>query len=406
MIEPASGAGGGGGPRYRQLAEHIRQQILAGQLQPGDRVPSARQLMREAGIALATATRVLETLRRQGLVAPVVGRGTMVVAQPEAPASPPGPPASLPSAAPAERQPASAAAHQRPARTGAAAGTTAGAADRGRAGPAERGPVGPTERGQSGATERGPVGPTERGRVGATEQGRVGAAVEGQGELRLERIVGTAIAIADAEGLGALSMRRLATALEAAAMSLYRHVASKDELVLLMADAVLAEDPFPSRPPAGWRARLALVAWRQWSIYRRHPWLAHVLSITRPQLLPNGVAHTEWMLRSLSGLGLEPTVMLHMAVCLVNYVRGTAVNFETQVQDELATGLSDDQWLAEQDAAFRRLFATGRYPTLAGMVTSPGVELDLDSLFGFGLERLLDGYVLLVQQAGPLVEPG
>ena len=236
------------------------------------------------------------------------------------------------------------------------------------------------------------------------DRARTGAAAEG--ELSLERIVATAITIADAEGLGALSMRRLATALATAAMSLYRHVSSKDELVLLMADAVLAEDPFPARSPAGWRRRLELVAWRQWSIYRRHPWLAHVLSITRPQLLPNGVAHTEWILRSLSGLGLEPTVMLHLAVCLVNYVRGTAVNFETQIQDEHATGLNDDQWLAEQDAAFRRLFATGRYPTLAGVVTTPGVELDLDSLFGFGLERLLDGYVLLVQQAGPLVEPG
>jgi DNA-binding transcriptional regulator YhcF (GntR family) len=127
---------------------------------------------------------------------------------------------------------------------------------------------------------------------------------EGDPDLTRERIVAAAIRVADAEGLAQLSMRRIATELGTAPMSLYRHVSGKDELLVSMMDSVLGEDPLPARPPKGWRARLELSSRLQWQGFRRHPWLAPALSITRPQLIPNGMRHTEWALRAVDGLGL------------------------------------------------------------------------------------------------------
>jgi hypothetical protein len=189
-------------------------------------------------------------------------------------------------------------------------------------------------------------------------------------------------------------------------MSLYRHARSKDDLVLMMADAVLGEEPLPDARPPGWRARLELAARHQWATYRRHPWLAHAISITRPQLLPDGMAHTEWMLRAVDGLGLDADTMLHAAVTLIGYVRGIAMNFEAQAQAEQDTGVTDEQWMEAHDSMFRAVLASGRYPTLSRVAAQPAVELDLDTLFEFGLQRLLDGYATLIHDdAGPPHSP-
>ena len=216
-------------------------------------------------------------------------------------------------------------------------------------------------------------------------------------EFTPAHLVRTAIEMADAEGLALLSMRRLAAELGVATMSLYRHVHSKDELVLMMADAALGEDALPEQPAVGWRAQLEVAARLQWVIYRRHPWLAQVLSMTRPQLLPNGIAHTEWTLRALDGLGLDANTMLHAAVTLIGYVRGTAMNFEAQAQAEQDTGMTDEQWMTAQEPTFAALFAARQYQTLSNITAQPDVALDLDTLFEFGLQRLLDGYAALIR---------
>jgi 2-polyprenyl-6-methoxyphenol hydroxylase-like FAD-dependent oxidoreductase len=92
---------------------------------------------------------------------------------------------------------------------------------------------------------------------------------EGDPGLTRERIVAAAIRVADAEGLAQLSMRRIATELSAAPMSLYRHVNGKDELLVSMMDSVLGEDPLPARPPKGWRAQLELSSRMQLAYDRR-----------------------------------------------------------------------------------------------------------------------------------------
>jgi DNA-binding transcriptional regulator YhcF (GntR family) len=209
--------------------------------------------------------------------------------------------------------------------------------------------------------------------------------------LSKERIVAAALAIADSEGLAAVSMRRVAHELGVATMSLYRYVPGKDDLVMLIADAAFAEDKLPATPPYGWRARLEVVARLQWKIYHKHPWLAGAMSITRPQLVPNGMAHTEWTLQAIDGLGLSPEMSLVVAVTVIGYVRGVAVSLEMETQAEQDTGLSNDAYMAAQEAQFRAVFAGGAFPTLARMSVQPEIDLRLDTLFEFGLARLLDG---------------
>ena len=123
------------------------------------------------------------------------------------------------------------------------------------------------------------------------------------GDLSRDRVLAAAIAIADAEGLAALTMRRVAADLGVATMSLYRHVPGKDELVLLMTDAVFGEDPLPQRAPVNWRDRLEMASRRMWAVFRRHPWAAEALSLTRPQVLPNLMSYSEWSLSALRDIG-------------------------------------------------------------------------------------------------------
>lgn len=298
-------------PPYRRIADEIRARITDGQLRPGDRVPSARGITREWGVALATATKVLATLNAEGVTRPLPGQGTVVT---------------------------------------------------------------------------GPAVPAQPAAVAT----RAARRHEGDPDLTRMRIVAAAIRVADAEGLAQLSMRRIATELGAAPMSLYRHVNGKDELLMSMMDSVFGEDPLPARPPKGWRARLELSSRLEWQAFRRHPWLAPALSMTRPQLIPNGMRHTEWALRALDGLGLTIQEMMYAHTTLFGHVRGLAFNLESEAQAEQDSGLTSDEWMQTQEHGFRVIADAGDFPLLTRLVNSD-MEFDLDELFEFGLGRLLDG---------------
>lgn len=224
---------------------------------------------------------------------------------------------------------------------------------------------------------------------------------------RLDPIVQAAIEIADAEGLAALSMRGVAGKLGVATMSLYRHVESKEDLVLRMTDAVFAEATLPAVPPEGWRARLTLSARLQWQVYRRHPWLAHLVSITRPLPLRNLIAHGDWALAAVDGLGLDAATMLHVHVTLFSYVRGIAINIEWENEAEATSGLTEEEWMAEHSPALDELAASGDFPTFARVIgaLSDNYDLDLDLLFEFGLTPLLDGLAPLLAGSARGVAP-
>jgi AcrR family transcriptional regulator len=212
-----------------------------------------------------------------------------------------------------------------------------------------------------------------------------------------DRVVRTAIAIADAEGLTGLSMRRLAAELGIPTMSVYRHVADKEELVLLMMDEVLGDTPPPAMSPAtdGWRACLEALARLQWQMYRRHKWLAQAISFTRPLLAPNAMAHTEWAMRALDAYGMDPSLQFVAAAMVANYVRGTAVNLEEEAQAEQETGMDDAAWLRARWDQLDAVLATGRLPMIARFIASDE-PFDHDRLLVFGLQRILDGLEPLV----------
>jgi AcrR family transcriptional regulator len=334
-----------GTPPYARIAAELRGRIERGELVPGQRVPSTREITARWGVAMATATRVLATLRHDGLVHPVPGVGTVVSERPTA--RPPRSPAPVPGR-PAANRPA---------------GTRPAAAE-----PAANRPA--TDRP---ATDRGPGG--------------------------AERIVAAAIKVADAEGLAALSMRRVAAELGAAPMSLYRHVTDKDELLLQMMNTVFAQARLPDGTaadrPEGWRARLELAARTMWAGFRRHPWLASALSMTRPQMLPAALPYTEWGLAALDGLGLDLDTMFTAHLTLLNYVRGIAINLETEAEAEAATGLNNEEWLDTQAPRLEFMVAVSDYPMFQRLITET-YDFSLDRLFEFGLQRLLDGLATLI----------
>lgn len=306
-----------GDPPYLRIVAAIRRRIADGELAPGDRVPSTRQIAREWGVALATATKALATLRLEGVVEARPRIGTVV------------------------------------------AGTA---------------PVAPARRRPS------PVPDPEQ-------------------ELSLDRIVRTAIDIADTEGLSALSMRGVAARLGVAAMSTYRYVPSKDDLILLMADTAFGEESYPANAPEGWRSRIELGARTLWAVYHKHPWLAQIGSLTRPLLVPNLMVHGEWALRALDGHGLDPTQLFDIHVLLYSHVQGLAVHLEMEAHAEAATGQSEDQWMDSRAPALRELVESGRFPNFTKVVGAfeDGYDLRLDALFELGLKALLDGLTSIVE---------
>lgn len=218
-------------------------------------------------------------------------------------------------------------------------------------------------------------------------------------DLTRAKIVATAIAIADAEGLAAVSLRGVAVRLDAPVTSFYRHIKGKDALLWAMTDAALGEVDLPARPPRGWRAQLELAARSQWSGLKRHPWMARTMSITRPMPLANAIAYAEWVLRALGGLGLDAALRLRLHIVLHAFVQGMAVNLETEADAASETGMSDSDWMDTQLGDFTALAETGRYPAFADVLQEldASFELDLDGLFELGLRAVLDGFERVIQ---------
>ncbi len=221
--------------------------------------------------------------------------------------------------------------------------------------------------------------------------------------LDVDRIVSAAVQIADAEGLAAVSMRRVAADLRAAAMTLYGHVPGKGELADLMLDAVLRElYPDEQVVTAGaWRARLKTVAQANWDFFLRHPWAAHPAT-GRPPLGPALMRKYELELRAVDGLGLSE-LQMDLLVTLINgFVRGTVSGVQEKADAERVTGISEDQWRAATEPYVAQVFDAARFPTAARVGPIAGERLDAHDpqrSFEFGLERLLDGVGVLILEA-------
>ncbi|ASW54580.1 TetR/AcrR family transcriptional regulator [Plantactinospora sp. KBS50] len=229
--------------------------------------------------------------------------------------------------------------------------------------------------------------------------------------LSLDRIVRAAIGVAEADGLGAVSMGRVARELGAGTMALYRYVGAKGELLELMTDAAFGPPPqLPtgpgtgpgSEPAAGSDWRSALDRWTRAVLdsYRRHPWLRHV-PMESPPILPNQLRWLEGALAVTRDTGLTGPERLSTAMLLAGYVRYWAqVTLDIAAAAD-ASGVSPDEAMAAYGRRLARLLDADRFPQLHGLVA--GGELqdegeDPEADFTFGLDRILDGVAALIDR--------
>ncbi|MFE0022459.1 TetR/AcrR family transcriptional regulator [Amycolatopsis sp. NPDC059021] len=207
----------------------------------------------------------------------------------------------------------------------------------------------------------------------------------------LADIAGTGVRVADADGLDAVSMRRIAAELGSGTTSLYRYVSSKDDILDLMYDAVLGEEELP--PPRGyWPADLTAIAHRMRGLMIRHPWMTALAG--RPSVGPNGLYATERALRAVDGLGLSIDEMVVLIEALEAYVLGYVTR---ELADRAATrrsGRDWDQWMAAHARYGRTIIDGGRFPLVARAwldAREPHARDRQERGFRHGLERLLDG---------------
>jgi len=219
---------------------------------------------------------------------------------------------------------------------------------------------------------------------GLREAGRRGP----KPSLRREAIVDAAIEIADAEGLAAVSMARVAEQVGASTMALYRYVANKDELLLLMSDAGV-DGPPPLPTGGSWREGLTAWARAVRRVWMSRPWLLQI-PVTGPPAGPNNMAWLEAGLATLAGTGLSGAERFDAVQVVTTYLRGEAwLNL-----DLIAASTSDpDSYALDYGGAFARLLDPDRFPELAAIVGAGpfGEPGPLEEHHDTGLQILLDG---------------
>jgi AcrR family transcriptional regulator len=209
-----------------------------------------------------------------------------------------------------------------------------------------------------------------------------------------DQLAEAALHIADSEGFDALSMRRLAIELGAGTMTLYHYVRTKDELLALLHDRVMAEVALPEGDslPGNWRDAMAVIARRSRDAFLRHPWVMDIPDDA--PVGPNGVRHFDQTMEALSSLDLELEEKLDIAVLVDDYVLGHCLRHRNppaparpEVGEQLYTYLHD-------------LISNGRYPGIAGFVERLGFRPTWNRLqssitdegrFDRNLEHVFDG---------------
>jgi len=204
--------------------------------------------------------------------------------------------------------------------------------------------------------------------------------------LSLERIADTAIGIADAEGLAAVSMQRVAAEFGFTKMSLYRYLPGKAELVALMVERAIGEPPEVGT--GDWRAALQQWAQRLLAGYLRHPWVLEATVGPRP-IGPNELDWMERAVAAMAGTGLTGSERLDAIAVLAGHARMIA-------QQAAAADRPEAQLLAQITDLLRE--HGDRFPALAATMTSAATEGPQDQAFTFGLARILDGLQLLIAQ--------
>src|SRR5580704_7615004 len=192
--------------------------------------------------------------------------------------------------------------------------------------------------------------------------------------LSREKIAIAALAIADAEGFSAVSMRRVAQELAVGTMSLYHYVKTKDDLMAVMDDALMSEALLPSIPE-GWQQALTEIATRTHALFLRHPWALSAMLTAPPGL--NAMRHMEQCLQALAKTKMTSQQKLTLLAMVDDFVFGHALR-------EAADDTEIDREFAEEQ------MATGAFPQLAAMFGHGRTPAQTDR-FQIGLRVLLEG---------------
>ena len=209
-----------------------------------------------------------------------------------------------------------------------------------------------------------------------------------------QQIAEAALRIADAEGVEALSMRRVAAELGAGTMTLYYYVPTKHDLMTLVDEAIMGEVLVPDEVlRAGWRTALAEIARRSRAAWRRHPWATAFMHDAR--IGPNGLRHFEQSIAALAGLPLSPEERLEVVWLVDDYVVGYSLREGAAQRDEGGAG-AVAAYVDEQ-------VVTGAFPHTRALLGPEGAAAFLrrrmargndDDRFEWGLARVLDGIAL------------
>jgi len=211
-----------------------------------------------------------------------------------------------------------------------------------------------------------------------------------------EQIAAAALAVADKEGIDAVSMRRVANELDAGTMTLYHYVRTKDELLTLMDDAIMGELVIPDdEMPSNWREALSALARRTRDIFERHPWSLYPIGEAR--IGPNGMRHVEQSMAAVAELKLDLAASFEISGLVDEYVFGYAMRRRQPTPEDPE---AHERWLEQITGYIEDELATGDYPQLAALMPEGGLVAVWEQLQGAeaaeerferGLTRLLDG---------------
>jgi AcrR family transcriptional regulator len=216
--------------------------------------------------------------------------------------------------------------------------------------------------------------------------------------LSRAEIVSTAIAVADAEGPDAISMRRIARELGAGAMSLYWYLGSKEELLDLMVESIEAEIE-PPEPSGDWRADLRTFAGRTRAAMSRHRWALEFIG-GRPPSGPADARNLERLLGLFDGLAADDArLTMDILGTVATYVLGAVMREAQEMRGEqdrarAQAALTEEEIQAERARYYHWFEASGRYPRITSLMESdvdPDDPATRDERFGFGLDCVLDG---------------
>ena len=214
-----------------------------------------------------------------------------------------------------------------------------------------------------------------------------------------EQIAAAALAIADTEGLEAVSIRRVAAVLGAGTMSLYRYISAKADLLALMDDAIMGESLISDgQLPGDWREALAMIARSTRTALLRHPWAVQALqgrgaAAQDGSFGPNGLRHFEQSLAAVATAPLDTAAKLELIAIVDDYVFGHVLRAGEQ---QARAASADPGHAAAITDYIQGQLGTGQFPRLSELVGDPaartiGDPSRLDQRFESGLRALLDG---------------